>query len=215
MGCHLGQHRKRWNPLLVPLIFFQRHDVHILNLRLLFFWLREFFVLTSFILQGRGQILLCSETPQFDKLFSAVAHKLFYFVGFHYLPGLLTNFRQNVGYLKRVSLLSFFGDRKEKKFKLQLSGLLLDKPFQMPSLVFSLTNNSLVSGECIILGIPSFSLVDSDGYRYCYDIIIPCNIRSMQALLFFSALCRENFLFFDLLDRFFFKNKVKTISSTQ
>lgn len=206
-NVHLGEPVKRWNPHLKRFLFGSRYNIHLINLKFVLFWLREFLTLMGFIAKYHGRLLVVSESPAMDILIRSAVNSRFLFIGEKYLPGLITNFRQTTRLLKKVMLQRIAMDRKLIKFSKKVSGMINSREsFHIPSFIFSFSNNGNLSNESIGTKIPSVSLADTNCYSYFFDSLIPANNKGMPSLFLFLQMIKEVALEQSFAEKYFYKD---------
>nr|YP_009514469.1 ribosomal protein S2 [Lygodium microphyllum]AXG76066.1 ribosomal protein S2 [Lygodium microphyllum] len=191
-GVHFGHQTHRWNPKMSPYIFTERKGVHIIDLIQTASLLSETcdFVCDA-AMEGKEFLIVGTKYQVADLVTSAAKISRCHYVSEKWLSGTLTNWSTTEMRLRRFKHLQDGEntgefDRLPKKeasiLKRQL--VRLDKYLSgiqymsdLPDIVIITDQHeqSTALQECIILGIPTICVVDTDCDPYLTDIPIPGN----------------------------------------
>jgi len=167
-NVHLGYHKSRWNPAVVPFLYGTRNNVHIINLEYTYYMLRRALYFIRELVANRGNILFVNlSLGTYKYLRQKISRTGQFIVNFKYIGGLLTNFRNVKVCYKSLS-----------------------KMKRLPSVVVvtKLTGCEGVIYEAKRLNIPIISIVDSNMNPHNFLYPIPGNSESIIAIKFYYAL---------------------------
>nr|AIM52772.1 30S ribosomal protein S2 [Ochromonas sp. CCMP1393] len=200
-SVHYGHRPKEWNPKMAPYILYEKYGYHIFDL-----------VKTSKLLRLAGNVLQkkAEKGGKFlfvgtNKLSSSIIAKQAtransYYINYRWLGGMLTNWptiqkrierlkyleeQESSGNLENLSKKEYSAVRKEMdKLKRLFSGI--KNMTSLPDVVI-FTNqlkDSLAIQECLKLGIPTISIVDSNCDPDLIPYPIPANDDSSSSINF-------------------------------
>ncbi|ACL30047.1 30S ribosomal protein S2 [Buchnera aphidicola str. APS (Acyrthosiphon pisum)] len=202
-GVHFGHQTRYWNPKMKPFIFGIRNRVHIINLEktlpMFHFALSEL----KKIALKKGRILFVGTKKAASKGIKEVAINCEqFYVNHRWLGGMLTNWktvRQSIKRLKDLEIESKDGTfskltkkealiRSRELFKLENSLGGIKNMGGLPDCLFVIdaAHENIAITEANNLGIPVFSIVDTNSNPDGVDYIIPGNddaIRSVNLYL--------------------------------
>ncbi|QCI21540.1 30S ribosomal protein S2 [Buchnera aphidicola (Hyadaphis tataricae)] len=202
-GVHFGHQTRYWNPKMKPFIFGTRNKVHIINLEktlpMFNFALSEL----RKISMKKGRILFVGTKKAASKGIKEVAiHCNQFYVNHRWLGGMLTNWktvRQSIKRLKDLEIESKDGtfsqltkkevlirSRELSKLENSLGGI--KNMGGLPDCLFVIdaSHEHIAIKEANNLGIPVFSIVDTNSNPENVDYVIPGNddaIRSVTLYL--------------------------------
>lgn len=213
-GVHFGHQSRRWNPKMFPYIYAERNGIHIIDL------VQTAQLLTQacdYVRQASSEgkkFLFVGTKRQAAAVISQEADRCgAYYVNQRWLGGILTNWftirtrverlkdlenKEESGYLDQLPKKETAILRRElEKLRKNLNGIKHMK--RLPDLVVIVDQkreNTAVQ-ECITLGIPIVSILDSNCDPDLTDIPIPGNddaIRSIKLLLgkIADSICEGN-----------------------
>jgi len=200
-SVHYGHPPKEWNPKMAPYILYEKYGYHIFDL-----------VKTSKLLKLAGNVLQkkAEKNGKFlfvgtSKLSSSIIAKQAkrcnaFYINYRWLGGMLTNWStiqkriERLKYLEEQELLGNFEQYSKKEYSAQRKEIeKLKKLFNgikdMSSLpdVVIFTNqlkDSLAIQECLKLGIPTISIVDTNCDPDLIPYPIPANDDSSSSINF-------------------------------
>lgn len=210
-GVHFGHGTRKWNPKMAPYISAKRKGIHITNLTRTARFLSEACDLV-FDAASRGKLFLIVGTKNkaADLVASAARRARCHYVNKKWLGGMLTNWSTTETRLHKFRDLR--AEQKMGKFnrlpkrdaamlKRQLSTLQtylggIKYMTELPDIVIIIDQQEEYTAlrECIILGIPTICLIDTNSDPDLADISIPANddaIASIRLILnkLVSAIC--------------------------
>jgi len=200
-SVHYGHPPKEWNPKMAPYILYEKYGYHIFDL-----------VKTSKLLKLAGNVLekKAEKNGKFlfvgtNKLASSIVAKQAkrcncFYINYRWLGGMLTNWStiqkriERLKYLEEQEALDNFEILSKKEYSAQRKEIdKLKKLFQgikdmstLPDVVI-FTNqlkDSLAIQECLNLGIPAISIVDSNCNPDLIPYPIPANDDSSSSINF-------------------------------
>ncbi|WP_339058196.1 30S ribosomal protein S2 [Candidatus Regiella endosymbiont of Tuberolachnus salignus] len=198
-GVHFGHQTRYWNPEMKPYIFGSRNKVHIINLEKTVPMFNEALAELSKISTRKGKILLVGTKRAASEAIKKTAEDCKqYFVNHRWLGGMLTNWktvRQSIKRLKELESQSQDGtfEKLTKKEALMRTRELskLEKSLGgikdmggLPDALFVVDANHehIAIKEANNLGIPIFSIVDTNSNPKGIDFIIPGNDDAIRAI---------------------------------
>ncbi|ADP67207.1 30S ribosomal protein S2 [Buchnera aphidicola] len=229
-GVHFGHQTRYWNPKMKPFIFGIRNRVHIINLEktlpMFHFALSEL----KKIALKKGRILFVGTKKAASKGIKEVAINCEqFYVNHRWLGGMLTNWktvRQSIKRLKDLEIESKDGTfskltkkealiRSRELFKLENSLGGIKNMGGLPDCLFVIdaAHENIAITEANNLGIPVFSIVDTNSNPDGVDYIIPGNddaIRSVNLYLKSIMLTISKINNQNSLDKVFIDNKNST-----
>lgn len=221
-GAHFGHQTHRWNPKMLPFIFGEKNNVHIINLDLtLIHWEKAKKFLEDIGKRG-GSLLFVGTKPQAKKLVEEAAERIGMFsVSQRWLGGTLSNFETIKRSIARIrsleDLLEQARDeesgvklnkkerlgitRELEKLESNLGGIRHMKHLPACLFVVDIARESIAVKEARKLHIPVVALVDTNVDPNEVDYAVPCNDDATRTLrLFINAAAdafaegRESFL---------------------
>ncbi|HMI76899.1 MAG TPA: 30S ribosomal protein S2 [Buchnera sp. (in: enterobacteria)] len=225
-GVHFGHQTRYWNPKMKPFIFGSRNRVHIINLEKTMPMFNSAILELQKIASRKGKILFVGTKRAASKEIkkSAIACQQFY-VNHRWLGGMLTNWktvRQSISRLKDLEIESQNGTfnqltkkevlirtRELDKLENSLGGI--KKMGGLPDSLFVIDaeHERIAIKEANNLGIPVFSVVDTNSNPDGIDYIIPGNDDAIRAVtLYLTTISRaitNSYIKYDI------KNQTSTI----
>ncbi|CUR53132.1 30S ribosomal protein S2 [Buchnera aphidicola] len=209
-GVHFGHQTRYWNPKMKPFIFGVRNKVHIINLEktvpLFYNAIQEL----KKIVSRKGKILFVGTKKAANKAIkiASISCKQYY-VNHRWLGGMLTNWktvRQSIKRLKDLEMQSKDGTfekltKKEVLLKIRLMKNLekslggIKNMGGLPDAMFVIdaSHEHIAIKEANNLGIPVFSIVDTNSNPDGVDFIIPGNDDAIRAINLYLKII-SNFL---------------------
>jgi small subunit ribosomal protein S2 len=202
-GVHFGHQSRRWNPKMFPYIYAERNNIHIIDLVQTAQLLTQACEFVRKASEEGKQFLFVGTKRQAAAVISQEAERCgAYYVNQRWLGGILTNWftirtrverlkdlehKEESGYLDQLPKKETAILRKElEKLRKNLNGIKNMK--RLPDLVVIVDQkreNTAVQ-ECITLGIPIISILDSNCDPDLTDVPIPGNddaIRSIKLII--------------------------------
>ncbi|MGL5757428.1 30S ribosomal protein S2 [Plesiomonas sp.] len=204
-GAHFGHQTRYWNPKMKPFIFGARNKVHIINLEKTVPMFNEALAELSKIASRKGKVLFVGTKRAASEAVKEAANSCDqFYVNHRWLGGMLTNWktvRQSIKRLKELEVQSQDGtfDKLTKKEALMRTRELekLEKSLGgikdmggLPDAIFVIDadHEHIAIKEANNLGIPVFSIVDTNSDPDGVDFIIPGNDDAIRAVqLYLSA----------------------------
>lgn len=198
-GVHFGHQTRYWNPKMKPFIFGSRNKVHIINLEQTVPMFSAALDELTNIASRKGKILFVGTKRAAREAVKEAAYSCDqYFVNHRWLGGMLTNWktvRQSIKRLKDLEVQSEDGtfDKLTKKealirtrelAKLENSLGGIKDMGGLPDALFVIDadNEHIAIKEANNLGIPVFSIVDTNSDPDGVDFIIPGNDDAIRAV---------------------------------
>nr|YP_009829098.1 ribosomal protein S2 [Danxiaorchis singchiana]QJC59616.1 ribosomal protein S2 [Danxiaorchis singchiana]QKV48077.1 ribosomal protein S2 [Danxiaorchis singchiana] len=210
-GVHFGHGINKWNPRMAPYISAKRKGIHIINLTITARFLSEACNLV-FDAASRGKKFLIVSTKKkaADLVASAAIRARCHYVNKKWLGGMLTNWSTTETRLQKLRDLK--AEQKIGKFNRLTKGdaVILKKKLStlqaylggikymtgLPDIVIIVDQQEeyMVLQECVILGIPTICLIDTNCDPDLADIYIPANDDAIASIRFIltklvSAIC--------------------------
>ncbi|AIJ08937.1 ribosomal protein S2 [Edwardsiella piscicida] len=204
-GVHFGHQTRYWNPKMKPFIFGARNKVHIINLEKTVPMFNDALAELSKIASRKGKILFVgTKRAASEAVKDAALNCDQFYVNHRWLGGMLTNWktvRQSIKRLKDLETQSQDGtfDKLTKKEALMRTRE-LDKLENslggikdmggLPDALFVIDadHEHIAIKEANNLGIPVFSIVDTNSDPDGVDFVIPGNDDAIRAVtLYLSA----------------------------
>nr|YP_009575160.1 ribosomal protein S2 [Aristolochia tubiflora]QBI76641.1 ribosomal protein S2 [Aristolochia tubiflora] len=208
-GVHFGHGTRKWNPRMAPYISAKRKGIHITNLtRTARFLSAACDLVFDAASRGKNFLIVGTKSKAADSVAAAAIRVRCHYVNKKWLGGMLTNWsttetrlhkfrdlRVEAGKLKRLP------KRDAAMLKRQLYHLQtylggIKYMTELPDIVIIVDQQEEYTAlrECIILGIPTICLIDTNCDPYLADISIPANddaIASIRLILnkLVSAIC--------------------------
>nr|YP_009129769.1 ribosomal protein S2 [Vanilla planifolia]AID52207.1 ribosomal protein S2 [Vanilla planifolia]QII90213.1 ribosomal protein S2 [Vanilla planifolia] len=217
-GVHLGHDFQKWNPRMAPYISAKRKGIHITNLTITARFLSEACDLV-FDAASKGKTFLIVGTKKkvSNLVASAATRARCHYVHKKWLGGMLTNWpttekrlqkfrnlraEQKMGKFKRLPKRDVAKlKRKLSIFQKYLGGV--KYMTGLPDIVIFVDQKEEYTAlrECVILGIPTICLIDTNCDPDIADISIPANDDTLTSIQFIltklvSAICegRSNYI---------------------
>ncbi|KAK8944328.1 hypothetical protein KSP39_PZI007941 [Platanthera zijinensis] len=191
-GVHFGHGTKKWNPKMAPYISAKRKGIHITNLTITARFLSEACDLV-FDAASRGKKFLIVGTKKkvADLVASAAIRARCHYVNKKWLGGMLTNWSTTETRLQKFRDLRA---RKLSTLQTYLGGIKYMTGLPDIVIIVDQQEEYMVLRECVILGIPTICLIDTNCDPDLADISIPANddaIASIRLILtkLVSAIC--------------------------
>jgi hypothetical protein len=224
---------KNWNPATYYFILAERNEIHILDLQIFLRILRNLKVTLERVYFYRYQTHIISEDPTMDFLIARLVQKMrsIYFSANKWIPGTLTNFKQNV--TKFFQKFKFIRIKRPKRrikiFKLTY-GLIKERfgrmgikkmnklvalakkgrhSLKLPATIFLYSlENSVLTREVYDYRKLTFSMVSSDSRtNNIPGYLLPLNPRGVIPKLFWVSFLKEFILLLKTNQRFIVKAK--------
>ncbi|MGL5007115.1 MAG: 30S ribosomal protein S2 [Plesiomonas sp.] len=198
-GAHFGHQTRYWNPKMKPFIFGARNKVHIINLEKTVPMFNEALAELSKIASRKGKVLFVGTKRAASEAVKEAANSCDqFYVNHRWLGGMLTNWktvRQSIKRLKELEIQSQDGtfDKLTKREALMRTRELekLEKSLGgikdmggLPDAIFVIDadHEHIAIKEANNLGIPVFSIVDTNSDPDGVDFIIPGNDDAIRAV---------------------------------
>nr|YP_008994384.1 ribosomal protein S2 [Viviania marifolia]AGV02813.1 ribosomal protein S2 [Viviania marifolia] len=200
-GVHFGHAIKKWNPRMGPYIYADRKGIHITNLLRTACFLSEACDLVFDAASKRKQFLIVgTKKGAADLVARAAIRSRCHYVNKKWLGGMLTNWSTTKTRLQKfkdlrtkqkMGRLSHLPKRDAAMLKRQLSHLQkylggIKYMTGLPDIVIIIDQQKEYTAlrECITLGIPTISLIDTNSDPDLADIPIPANDDSIASIRF-------------------------------
>lgn len=205
-GAHFGHKTERWNPKMLPYIYGQRNNVHIINLDQTYsYWIKARKYVHDIVSRG-GSVLFVGTKLQARPLVEAAARRSgSYYITNRWLGGTLSNFQTLKNSMRRMKSLEDLLEQSNqadtkikiaKKEKLSISRQVeklqhnlggIREMRKLPDLLFVLDVNkeSIAVAEAKKLQIPVVALVDTNVDPAKVDMPIPSNDDAYKAIKLF------------------------------
>ena len=178
-GVHFGHQTRRWNPQMMRYIFTQRNGIHIMDLQQTLGLINDAYSAMLQVAADGGKILFVGTKKQAQEVVQSEADRCgMWYVNQRWLGGTLTNFqtiRTRINYmidLQQKREQGYFRLLPKKEgVKLEETLVKLEKYFlgikdmtTLPSAMFvvDIVKESICIAEAHRMGIPIFSILDSD-----------------------------------------------------
>ena len=204
-GVHFGHQTRYWNPKMKPFIFGARNKVHIINLEKTVPMFNEALAELNKISARKGKILFVgTKRAASEAVKDAALSCDQFFVNHRWLGGMLTNWktvRQSIKRLKDLETQSQDGTfekltkkealmrtRELEKLENSLGGIKDMGGLPDALFVIDADHEHIAIKEANNLGIPVFSIVDTNSDPDGVDFVIPGNDDAIRAVtLYLSA----------------------------
>ena len=204
-GVHFGHQTRYWNPKMKPFIFGARNKVHIINLEKTVPMFNEALAELQKISARKGKILFVGTKRAASEAVKEAANSCDqFFVNHRWLGGMLTNWktvRQSIKRLKDLETQSQDGTfekltkkealmraRELAKLENSLGGIKDMGGLPDALFVVDADHEHIAIKEANNLGIPVFSIVDTNSDPDGVDFVIPGNDDAIRAVnLYLSA----------------------------
>nr|YP_010361664.1 ribosomal protein S2 [Triadenum breviflorum]UNQ87225.1 ribosomal protein S2 [Triadenum breviflorum] len=200
-AVHFGHGIKKWNPRMAPYISATRKGIHITNLTRTARFLSEACDLVFDAASRRKQFLIVGTKKEAaDSVVRAAKKARCHYVHKKWIGGILTNWSntemrlQQFRYLRREQQTGGFNRIKKRdaaRLKRQLSHLQrylggIKYMTRLPDIVIIIDQQEEYTAlrECITLGIPTISLIDTNCDPDLADMPIPANDDSIASIRF-------------------------------
>ncbi len=198
-GVHFGHQTRRWNPKMRHFIFTERNGIHIIDLQQTVTRLEEAINFVRDVIAGGGEVLVIGTKKQARETVEIEAGRAALpYVNNRWLGGTLTNFRTIQGRIRHLANLEGAVARGEfsrltKKEQLDISNEIerlnryfggIKKMERIPAAVFIVdtVKEDIAVAECVRLGIPIVSLVDTNCDPDPIGYPIPSNDDAIRAI---------------------------------
>ncbi|MCB0331974.1 MAG: 30S ribosomal protein S2 [Bdellovibrionales bacterium] len=205
-GAHYGHQASRWNPKMMPYIYGERNDVHILNLDMtLNLWRKAAKVLEDIANRG-GMVLFVGTKLQGRDLVKQAAERCGAFsITQRWLGGTLSNFetvKRSINRMKKLEELLLQANDGESKVKINkkeklnisrqlqrlednLGGIRNMRHLPDALFVIDINRESIAVSEARKLHIPVIALVDTNVDPTVIDYPIPSNDDATKTIRLF------------------------------
>lgn len=208
-GVHFGHQTRYWNPKMKPFIFGAQNKVHIINLEKTLPLFYNAVSELQKIAKRKDKILFIGTKKAASKMIKKAAIDCGqFYVNHRWLGGMLTNWktvRQSIRRLKHLEIESKDGTfdkltkkealmRLRKLLKLENSLGGIKDMGGLPDAIFVIDAEyeQIAIKEANNLGIPVFSIVDTNSNPEGIDFIIPGNDDAIRAInLYLSVIVHE------------------------
>lgn len=198
-GVHFGQRASSWNPKMEPYIYGKRNGIHIIDIKetVKGLLLAKKFIQRT-VADGKDVCFIGTKRQAKTVLQERVGGIKMHYVTERWLGGTLTNFRTIRSRLKRLEELEAIEQkdnfesyskkmesrlrREMAKIKRNLEGIRNMNKLPGAMVVIDVRRETNALREARKLGIPTVSLIDTDGDPDMVDIPIPGNDDSMRAI---------------------------------
>ncbi|EFH63125.1 ribosomal protein S2 [Arabidopsis lyrata subsp. lyrata] len=189
-GVHFGHGTRKWNPRMAPYISAKRKGIHIINLTRTARFLSEACDLV-FDAASRGKqfLIVGTKNKAADLVSRAAIRARCHYVNKKWLGGMLTNWSTTEKRLHKG--INRLPKRDAAVLKRQLSRLEtylggIKYMTGLPDIVIILDQQEEYTAlrECITLGIPTISLIDTNCNPDLADISIPANDDAIASIRF-------------------------------
>lgn len=198
-GVHFGHQTRRWNPKMRQFIFTERNGIHIIDLQQTVSRLEAAMNFVRDVVASGGDVLIVGTKKQARETVEAEAQRAGQpFVNNRWLGGTLTNFRtiqQRIRHLRELEAAMERGDfsRLPKREQLEIQNEIerMNRYFggikhmdRLPGAVFIIdtVKEAIAVSECVRLGIPIVSLVDTNCDPDPISYPIPSNDDAIRAI---------------------------------
>lgn len=198
-GVHFGHQTRYWNPKMKPFIFGARNKVHIINLEKTVPMFNEALAELSNISFRKSKILFVGTKRAASEAVKEAAHSCDqFFVNHRWLGGMLTNWRtvrQSIKRLKDLEIQAQDGTfekltkkealmrtRELSKLENSLGGIKDMGGLPDALFVVDAIYEHIAIKEANNLGIPVFSIVDTNSDPDGVDFVIPGNDDAIRAI---------------------------------
>lgn len=202
-GVHFGHQSRRWNPKMFPYIYAERNGIHILDLVQTAELLTEACNFVRKASEEGKKFLFVGTKRQAAGVIAQEAERCgAYYINQRWLGGILTNWftirtrverlkelesKEESGYLDKLPKKETALLKKElEKLRKNLNGIKDMKRLPDLVLIIDQKRESTAIQECMTLGIPIISILDSNCNPDVTDIAIPGNddaIRSIKLIV--------------------------------
>jgi len=198
-GIHFGQRASGWNPKMQPYIYGKRNGIHVIDIKetVKGLLLAKKYI-QRVVADGKDVCFVGTKRQAKSVLEERVPAVKMHYVTERWLGGTLTNFRTIRSRLKRLEELEAIEEkdnfqsyskkmesrlrREMQKIKRNLDGIRNMSKLPGALVVIDVRREVNALREARKLGIPTISLIDTDGDPDLVDIPIPGNDDSMRAI---------------------------------
>ncbi|OON98967.1 MAG: 30S ribosomal protein S2 [Epulopiscium sp. Nele67-Bin004] len=198
-GVHFGHQTRRWNPKMKEYIFTERNGIYIIDLQKTARKIDEAYAAMREIAEDGGQVLFVGTKKQAQDSVKSEAERCgMYYINHRWLGGMLTNFqtiKSRVDRLKSLEEMEKDGtfellpkkeviELKKEMVKLEnnLGGIKDMKGIPDAIFIVDPRKEKIAIQEAHILGIPVFSIVDTNCDPDEVDFVIPGNDDAIRAV---------------------------------
>ncbi|MCK6564143.1 MAG: 30S ribosomal protein S2 [Dehalococcoidia bacterium] len=198
-GVHFGHQTRRWNPKMRQFIFTERNGIHIIDLQQTVTRLEDAINFVRDVVAGGGEVLVIGTKKQARETVEIESSRATLpYVNNRWLGGTLTNFRTIQGRIRHLANLEGAVARGEfsrltKKEQLDIANEIerlnryfggIKKMERLPAAVFIIdtVKEDIAVAECVRLGIPIVSLVDTNCDPDPVAYPIPSNDDAIRAI---------------------------------
>nr|YP_009160633.1 ribosomal protein S2 [Sciaphila densiflora]AKR17963.1 ribosomal protein S2 [Sciaphila densiflora] len=198
-GVHFGHGSKKWNPKMAPYISAKHKSIHITNLTRTTRFLLEARNLVFNAASSRKNFLIVGTKNKIaDLVASASIRARCHYVNKKWLRGMLTNWSTTETRLKKfrnlraeqkMAKFNCLQKRDTERLKKELSTLQtylggIKYMTELPDIVIILDHQEkyVALRECVILGIPTICLIDTNCDPDLADISIPANNDAISSI---------------------------------
>nr|YP_009975115.1 ribosomal protein S2 [Drypetes chevalieri]QNK04457.1 ribosomal protein S2 [Drypetes chevalieri] len=196
---HLGHKTKQWNPRMAPYISAKRKGIHITNLIRTARFLSEACDLVFDAASSGKQFLIVGTKKRVaDSVVQAATKARCHYVNKKWLGGILTNWfttkmklqkfrdlriKQNTGRLNRLPKMEAARLKRRLSYLQTYMGG-IQYMTELPDIVIIIDQQKEYTAlrECITLGIPTISLIDTNSDPDLADISIPANDDTLASI---------------------------------
>nr|QJS34842.1 30S ribosomal protein S2 [Erythronium japonicum] len=200
-GVHFGHGTRKWNPRMAPYISAKRKGIHIINLTRTARFLSEACDLVfNAASSGKTFLIVGTKNKVADLVASAAIGARCHYVNKKWLGGMLTNWSTTETRLhkfrdliveQKMGKLNRFSKRDAAMLKRKLSTLQtylggIKYMTGLPDIVIIIDQQEEYTAlrECVILGIPTICLIDTNCDPDLADISIPANDDAIASIRF-------------------------------
>ena len=198
-GVHFGHQTRYWNPKMGKYIFGARNKIHIINLEKTLPMFNEALTFVERLAQGKNKILFVGTKRSAGKIVAEEAARCGSpYVDHRWLGGMLTNFKTIRASIKRLRDLEVQAEdgtfakltkkealmrtRELAKLENSLGGIKDMGGLPDALFVIDADHEHIAIKEANNLGIPVFSIVDTNSDPDGVDFIIPGNDDAIRAI---------------------------------
>ncbi|OOB77111.1 MAG: 30S ribosomal protein S2 [Epulopiscium sp. Nuni2H_MBin003] len=198
-GVHFGHQTRRWNPKMKEYIFTERNGIYIIDLQKTAKKMDDAYYAMREIAEDGGKVLFVGTKKQAQDSVKSEAERCgMYYINHRWLGGMLTNFqtiKSRVDRLKRLENMEKDGtfellpkkeviELKKEMVKLEnnLGGIKDMKGVPDAIFIVDPRKERIAIQEAHILGIPIFSIVDTNCDPDEVDYVIPGNDDAIRAV---------------------------------
>ncbi|YP_009772706.1 ribosomal protein S2 (plastid) [Trifolium pratense] len=200
-GVHFGHRTRKWNPRMAPFILGKRKGIHIINpIRTARFLSEACNLVFHAARKGNQFLIVGTKKEAADSVIRAAIRARCHYVNKKWLGGMLTNWYTTETRLRKfgdlrtelkTGKMNSLPKRDAARLKRQLSHLErylggIKYMTKLPDIVIILDQQEEYTAlrECITLGIPTISLIDTNSDPDRADFSIPANDDSRASIRF-------------------------------